>query len=141
MEQICMNEKPTTDDFAYVYVEDVDGKLVRIPKAKIFERIGDGLVTLESIENALGYTPANADDVNSLNTKIFSVNPSKSFLRSSSQKASGTIEISMSGDTGYIDFYLSATKIIRISATENSLDYWILNNGQIVKGTNAANFS
>lgn len=76
-----------------------------------------------------------------LNTKIYSINPTKNFLRSSNQKTSGTIEISMSADTGYIDFYLSSTKIIRVSANESSLDYWIIENGQIVKGTNVANFN
>lgn len=76
-----------------------------------------------------------------LNTKIYSINPTKNFLRSSNQKTSGTIEISMSADTGYIDFYLSSTKIIRVSANESSLDYWIIENGQIVKGANVANFN
>lgn len=42
MENVKMNTKPTADDFAFAYVEDENGALVRVPKDKIVMLGKDG---------------------------------------------------------------------------------------------------
>lgn len=54
MGNVKLNEKPTAEDFAYAYVEDSTGAVVRVPKEKIYALGKDGGY----------YTPTVDDDGN-----------------------------------------------------------------------------
>lgn len=51
MGNVKLNEKPTAEDFAYAYVEDSTGAVVRVPKEKIYALGKDGGYYIPTVDD------------------------------------------------------------------------------------------